>query len=218
MFACRYVRGKRVLDLATGIGYGAEMLSRLGEASSVTGVDCSEEAIAFASGHYSRPGLAFMVGDALRLGFTDAGFDVVVSLETIEHIADYSCFLDEVSRVLGKDGVLVISTPNLRYDSRNPLHVSAFTIEEFSAALLPRFEHVDMFGQEEMSTSARLIARVNRLGGLFLPGLVLRALSRTKNKLVTDDSPEILHTVNLYRCRNLLAVCEGVKHGDDDDR
>lgn len=215
-FACRYVRDKEVLDVATGIGYGAEMLSRLGKAISVNGVDCSEEAIAYASSHYAAPGVAYDVGDAMSLEFEDEGFDVVVSLETIEHIVDYHGFLDEIARVLRQDGALLMSTPNKRYDSRNELHVSPLTVDEFRELLLSRFESVETFGQDLMSFSARLIARANRFAGLFVPGPLLVALSRVKRRLAADARPEISPSAELSGYRHAIAVCSGPKHGGHD--
>ena len=56
VFAQDFVAGKRVLDLACGEGYGADLLART--ASSVVGVDISEAAIAHARARYDRPGLS----------------------------------------------------------------------------------------------------------------------------------------------------------------
>src|SRR4029450_5356719 len=87
-FAPRHARPGRLLDLACGVGYGTRLLAdRASAVSEAVGVDLSGEAGRYASAHYGRPGVRFEVADALR--FEDAaGYDTVVSLETVEHGPD----------------------------------------------------------------------------------------------------------------------------------
>jgi SAM-dependent methyltransferase len=127
--------GMRVLDAACGLGYGAPIL-RAHPDVSITGVDTSDFAVAYARLHYARPGSAerFLKGDASRLEFAaDATFDLVTSFETIEHVIDPAAFLAELARVLKPGGHLVLSVPNRWIDEqgRNPvpwhLHVYDFT-------------------------------------------------------------------------------------------
>src|SRR6185295_410464 len=60
IWASSLVKGKRVLDLASGEGYGANMLAR--QASFVIGVDIDEEAIRHATDKYPGPNLQFIKG------------------------------------------------------------------------------------------------------------------------------------------------------------
>lgn len=70
----------------------------------------SEYTILFARRDFGREGIGFHVGVAEDLsGF--GKFDVVVSFETIEHLERPEKFLEEVSRILKDDGLLIISTP-----------------------------------------------------------------------------------------------------------
>ena len=107
----RLSAGMRVLDIATGSGYGAEMLLKFG--CRVVGVDYDEVALATSRNEYAHKDL--VRGDALTLPFKDGSFDAVVSFETIEHVVAGDKFLDEMSRVLRCGGLFISSTPNIKY-------------------------------------------------------------------------------------------------------
>lgn len=47
------------------------------------------------------------------LPYHSGSFDVVYSIEVLEHIENHSNFIGEASRVLRKDGLLILTTPNL---------------------------------------------------------------------------------------------------------
>ena len=111
IFASQFVKGKIVLDIASGTGYGAHYLARKG-AKKVVGVDNSSQAIEYSHKLYSAENVEFMIGDARKIPSGINTFDVVVSFETIEHFNEQEAFIREVKRVLKKDGILIISTPN----------------------------------------------------------------------------------------------------------
>src|SRR3972149_2197628 len=77
-WAARWVRGRSVLDVACGAGYGSAILLRAG-ARSVVAVDRSAPALAFAAQTYAGP--RYVLADAGALPLKDRAFDVVVSLE-----------------------------------------------------------------------------------------------------------------------------------------
>ena len=147
------VRGKKVLDAACGEGYGTAVLARA--AAHVTGIDISPDAIARAKGSYSQEGrVRFIEGSIAELPLEDYSIDVVVSFETIEHVPEdiQHKFLDEIARVLKKDGFLIMSTPNKEVYSdrpgyRNEFHVKEFYKEEFLGFLKGRFSRVSLFHQ-----------------------------------------------------------------------
>ena len=141
---------KDVLDVACGEGYGSSFLADV--ASSVTGVDLSHEAVQHAMATYIKPNLTFRQGSAIALDFADASFDVVVSFETIEHLAEQSQMLTEIRRVLRPDGVLVISSPNRPVYSEesgehNEFHVKELDFKEFDELLSVEFSAIRYFGQ-----------------------------------------------------------------------
>jgi len=150
-FAARWARGRRVLDVACGEGYGAALLAR--GASRVTGVDLSAEAVAHARGAYGGvANLEFVEASCTRLPFPDASFDLVVSFETLEHIAEQAPFLDEVARVLAPEGLLLLSCPNkLEYSDKrnhaNEFHVKELYREELDALVASRFPAIAWYGQ-----------------------------------------------------------------------
>lgn len=108
--------GKRVLDVGCGAGLLCEPLARLG--ASVTGVDAAEENIAAARLHAEGSGLTieYRHGDVAELGM--AGFDLVTSMEVIEHVADKAAFIGALAAALAPDGLMILSTPNRTPQSR----------------------------------------------------------------------------------------------------
>ncbi len=142
-FALDRVRALHVLDLACGVGYGSFVLSQT--ATSCLGADLSSEAIAYARAHYHRDNLTYLVGDAATEFVPAAGFDAVVSFETIEHLRDPRGFLARLHRALRPAGLLIVSAPNALQFSRashprpNEYHFSEPTHEEFTAWLDPWF-------------------------------------------------------------------------------
>jgi 2-polyprenyl-6-hydroxyphenyl methylase/3-demethylubiquinone-9 3-methyltransferase len=108
--------GKSALDIGCGAGLLCEPLARLGAA--VTGVDAAAENVAASAAHAEGVGLdiRYMAGEVAEL---DIGtFDLVTSVEVIEHVADKPAFLADVAARLAPDGLLVMSTPNRTAASR----------------------------------------------------------------------------------------------------
>lgn len=113
------VAGRRVLEAGCGEGYGAAMLAT--GAAWLVAVDDDPYCITHAARAY--PGLAVVRANLVALPFADAAFDVVVSLQTVEHLWDQGTFVAECARVLRPGGRLVLSTPNtLTFPPGNPFH------------------------------------------------------------------------------------------------
>ena len=149
-------RGKDVLDVASGEGYGAALLAQV--AHSVVGVEVDAGVVAHALRAYSRMNLAFTVGDARCLPLDDASVDVVTSFETIEHFFEHDQFLSEIRRVLRPGGMVVISTPDRDVYSpagspANDYHVHELSEQEFFHALRKQFSHIIMYRQRSLSGS-----------------------------------------------------------------
>jgi 2-polyprenyl-3-methyl-5-hydroxy-6-metoxy-1,4-benzoquinol methylase len=170
------VRGKRVLDVASGSGYGSQMLSRT--AASVVGVDRDESAVAYARANYGADNLEYRHGDATQIPADDGSIDVLVTFETIEHVADYRAFLREIDRVLAPDGIALISTPNdLEFVEGNHFHLHEFVLDELIALVGEHFDHVDPYFQATWKAVAVGTADMFALAGpLEIPVLNLAPL------------------------------------------
>jgi SAM-dependent methyltransferase len=157
-FARRFAAGKRVLDAACGEGYGASLLATV--AASVVGVDVDATTIDHARERYGTSGnVEFRRADATDLPFEAQSFDVVISFETLEHLARQEDLIAGFARVLGAKGLLVISTPDKHAYSdltgfRNEHHVRELYREEFVALLERHFGHVRLYGQKLAFRSA----------------------------------------------------------------
>jgi SAM-dependent methyltransferase len=152
-------RNKKVVDVASGEGYGAALLAQV--ASSVVGIEIAAEAVRHATASYRRPNLHFAQGDARSMPVANRSADLVVSFETIEHFVEHEAFLAEIRRVLRPDGTLVISTPDQENYSptdtpANPFHMRELAKEEFSANLEKFFKHVHLLRQRPLIGSVLL--------------------------------------------------------------
>ena len=176
VFASEFVNGKTVLDIACGTAYGANYLLKKG-AVEVFGGDISEESIEYAVARYQKEGLRFLVMDAQRLPLPDDYFDVVISLETIEHVNDAERFLLECKRVLKSDGIFVRSTPNkeaVKEAPPSPHHLQEFTTEELHHLLNGYFRDIKLYGyiiEKKQVISQKLIGGIKAIV-FSLPGVL----------------------------------------------
>lgn len=167
LFAAQYCGGRAVLDIACGAGYGSFVLAQV--AGKVTGVDVAADVVAVAQARYGRPGLRFAHGSCLAIPLAEASVDVVVSFETIEHIAEHEAFLTEVRRVLRPGGVLLLSTPDRPVYSPpgsepNPFHLRELDRGELSALLRTNFKHQRLGLQKATAGSVLLPAEGAAVG------------------------------------------------------
>jgi 2-polyprenyl-6-hydroxyphenyl methylase / 3-demethylubiquinone-9 3-methyltransferase len=104
--------GLRIIDVGCGAGLVAEPLSRLG--ANVLGIDAAERNVAVAQQHARMTGASAKYRHALPEDCADLArsFDVVMSLEVVEHVADLQTFLDGLGRLVAPGGILVIGTIN----------------------------------------------------------------------------------------------------------
>lgn len=137
-----------VVDLACGEGYGTATLGE--RAASVVGVDANPEAHEHARLKYSRPGVRFVRDLVERF---DAPCDVVVFLQTIEHVENPGEVLAHLRGILPRGGVAYVSTPNVltlappgAERSDNPWHVREYRPEELRALCREAFAHVELLG------------------------------------------------------------------------
>lgn len=146
-FACQFVPGRVVLDIACGEGYGSKALLDAG-ASRVIGVDIAEDACAYACKTY---GLDTVCASAEMIPIPESSIDVVVSFETLEHLNEPSDFLDECRRILRPGGQIILSTPNKKVysekGSHNPFHTCEYDKNELQAVVVSRFSKYELYFQ-----------------------------------------------------------------------
>lgn len=147
------VQDKVVLDAACGEGYGSNIIASV--AKNVTGLDIDADTIERAKVTYSEQNnLHFLQGSIESIPLGNESIDAVVSFETIEHVSEQiqHNFLNEIARVLKKDGILVMSTPNKEiysdlYNYSNEFHVKEFYHDEFLEYLGEKFKYIKLFNQ-----------------------------------------------------------------------
>lgn len=151
------VRGKSVLDIASGEGYGSFLLADA--AQSVIGIDLSDEAVLHAQSQYQLENLKYLQGDCTQIPLESQSVDCVVSFETLEHHDKHEEMMAEVKRVLRPGGLLIISTPD-RYEytdvpqRENCFHVKELYYAEFESLLKQYFSNINMLGQRIVYGSA----------------------------------------------------------------
>jgi glycosyltransferase involved in cell wall biosynthesis len=197
--AAALCRGRRVLDVACGEGYGSWLMRTRWGAASVHGVDVSPAALAVARARFDAPGITWVEMDADRLDAAVLGppFDLVVSLETVEHVRDPDAFLRTLGSLLAPGGTLVVSCPNDHWyygpgRSKNPWHRHTFSFEEFRAratavlgppahvllgSTLGGFANVELAEASSPATLVEALERVRPTDGLALPADAARAPS-----------------------------------------
>lgn len=150
VFALPLVESRSVLDIACGTGYGLGFLKSA--AARVTGVDIDLEAAKEAKSECDER-TSVLLGDGSALPFADESFDAITSFETLEHLHKRKQFLSELKRVLRKNGLLILSTPNANYTKpvngkpSNPFHVVEYTPEELENELQSYFALDQLLGQ-----------------------------------------------------------------------
>lgn len=170
---------RRLLDLGAGDAFLTAAFSAAAEAESGVAVDVGAPA---PLAQRERPVHRLRGRLPGPLPFPDGCFDVVVSLETIEHLLDPDALLEEVKRVLAPGGCLILSTPRLdsllvvgslllgqqppgveassrrrygnRFGEQRPSgHVHVFTRLALREALAVHGFRVDAYGEGRFSSS-----------------------------------------------------------------
>src|SRR3954453_21880302 len=142
------VAGRRVIDMASGEGYGADLLAA--RAASVVGVEANPDAFEHARLRYRRANLRF---ERSMVEVYAEPCDAVVFLQTIEHVQDPGAVLEHFKAMLAPGGIVFVSTPNVmtlappgEERSGNPWHVREYRPDEFRDLCAAHFAHVELYG------------------------------------------------------------------------
>ncbi|PYS51295.1 MAG: hypothetical protein DMF68_04625 [Acidobacteria bacterium] len=151
LFAQQRVESGLTLDIACGTGYGLPVLQA--RARKVIGVELDPRAAREALRYVEGSPAAVIMADGCVLPFADETFDCITSFETIEHLEERRSFVAELRRVLKREGICILSTPNAYHTKpvngkpRHPDHVHEYTPEELEAELRDYFKEVELLGQ-----------------------------------------------------------------------
>jgi SAM-dependent methyltransferase len=167
-YAQDLVRGRRVLEVGCGEGYGTARLASV--TSGIVGVDYDALTVAHAAKRY--PQARFVRANLAALPVRSGAVDAVVTLQVIEHVWNHPEFVRECVRALRPGGLLLVTTPNRltfspgRDEPLNPFHTKEFTSAELSELLTACGLHVHFAGG--LHPAIRLAELDGAHGGSFL--------------------------------------------------
>ncbi len=98
------LENKKVIEIGSGRGGGADYISRYCKPEKYTGVDISSGVIKFCNQCYNVSGLSFLEGRAEKIPVDDATYDALVNVESARCYSDIKLFFQEVYRVLNDNG------------------------------------------------------------------------------------------------------------------
>ncbi len=177
------LKGKRVLDVGCG---GGILTERIAQQGAVTlGIDASPHMTAIAQSHAKKTELDIQyihteIDQISR--YTQAGFDVILCMELLEHVPDYESTIRACKRVLNPGGTIIFATIN-----RNPLaFLLAIVCAEYILGFLPRGTHeygsLITPAELERACSGAGLKRVDITGFSYNP--LIRQYYFCKNSLV----------------------------------
>jgi len=207
-FAKDLVRGKEVLDIGCGEGYGADFLSN--HAKEVLGIDYDKAVIDYAKDKYRKKNLQFSVLDIQNLNSLTKKFDVICSFQNIEHIRDTDKLLNDTSNLLNVNGVFICSTCNMKDASPgrdtpfNKFHVREYLVDEFRNSLELQFGKVEMLGLKR-GFALKVFRRLKKIGLFnFLPA----NFDPVKRFFAKANSSYFFWTKkDMNSCLDFIAVC-----------
>ena len=162
------------LSLGSGEGDYDAMIA--GYCNSLTGCDINEQDVAFAKVLNQKvANLSYQVENALDLSFAKENFDLLVSVEVIEHVGQPAQMIREVARVLKPGGIAIITFPSrnfpFTYDPINRLNKGEKRIAEGAYA----FGHDYLIAPDDfrqwLQENGLTILREQNLSG-YLVGLL----------------------------------------------
>lgn len=181
--AAHFCKDKDVLDAACGYGYGTNFLRTY--ANEVTGIDVDPKAIKWARKKYT--GINFIQHNILNeKKELENKFDVVVSIETFEHIPRHlvEVYLNNLKKWVKDGGTILIITPqrDTVWQYNGGSHLYEYSFDEFRGILFNVFrQEFGIFGLMEIMMGSRM-----------------QLISLVENKKVRE-------------CKSLCAVIENVK-------
>lgn len=189
--------GARVLEVGASQANASLLAAEAGLVA--VALDRNTQPLRYAFRKHSRGEFSAVCADALALPFAARTFAAVVATEILEHLPEPVLALTEIRRVLAPGGLLIVTTPNVRYLSeqlpsyaQRPAdaqalpeadasgHLFAFTLEELRALLgecglevqQARYEGSVVMSDKLVLKRLLPVGLLHRLSGLLtrLPG------------------------------------------------
>jgi len=160
----------KILDVGCGGGFLSNPLSELGH--DVIGLDISNESLDIAKKFDKSKRVKYITADARKIPLPDNSFDVIISMDFLEHVKEVQAVVDEISRLLKPGGLFFFHTFN-----RNPIsHLVAIKFVEWFVKNTEKNLHViDMFIKPK---ELRMYMALANLKQLELKGLAPKVFSK----------------------------------------
>lgn len=139
---------KRILDVGCASGWFLSRLQKKFPYAKCYGIDIYKEAIQLGKKKY--PKISFKVSDAHKIPFSAGSFDVVICTEVLEHVDDPKQAVDEIKRVLKKNGQAIIEL-----DSGSILFSIVWFLWGFSRGSVWKNAHLHSFTIEKLEKMLR---------------------------------------------------------------
>lgn len=155
MYVRQFVYGN-VLDIASGVGYGSYLMSKNPDVKTITAVDKSEHALENARSSFQKENIRFVLGSPETV---NGDFDVLVTLETIEHLPDPQILRDMADRCHINE--IIISFPRKKTTHYNKYHLYDYTQEDIRRI----FDNFECYRTYEIHDSTIMnLVRIERKG------------------------------------------------------
>ena len=131
-----FLKGIKILDIGCGGGLISEPMTRLG--AKVTGIDASKKNINIAKMHSKKSGLEIdYINTSPEKLEEFEKFDVILSLEIVEHVDNVNLYIKSCSKLLKKNGLIFTATLNRSLTS----YIKAIIGAEYILRWLPIGTH-----------------------------------------------------------------------------
>ena len=165
-----------ILDVGCGTGMNYSVLGKHGDTFSS---DASEEALRFSR---SRGIDGLVRSHVESLPFVDSTFDIVTALDMLEHVDDDLEALDELLRVTGEDGVLLITVP-----------AYGFLWSEHDEALHHRRRYAASELRNKLTNAGFVVERITYyITFLFFPILFMRFVQSVSRKSIHAKTSHVI--------------------------
>ncbi len=150
----QFVRDADVLDVGCGSGFGLKKLSHVYKSG--VGIDYNQNAVDYANSQ-NVPNTKYLCMDVRDFHIENRKFDVIYSMDVIEHLDNVDGYLDSIRKHLRPGGRFICATPNIKFTKNtNPEHVFEYTVDEFREKIEEFFTIEEYYGQEKNDKSALL--------------------------------------------------------------